>query len=95
MFCKVLHFEVYMFRDPSTPVVKQLFSENGDLPDLQDSNSLQNIKALARPYSSFSTFQKTGFPSISCTFVEAKSNKGEEYGGIVGLDLGRTLPSPP
>ena len=25
-----------MFRDPSTPVVKQLFSEHGDLPDLQD-----------------------------------------------------------
>ncbi len=25
-----------MFRDPSTPIVKQLFSEKGDLPDLQE-----------------------------------------------------------
>ena len=70
MFCPVLYFEVYMFRDPSTPVFKQLFSENGDIPDLQDSNPPQNIKALAMPYSIL--FKFINFPKdwISMDFAQ-------------------------
>ena len=74
-----------MYRDPSTPVVKQLFSEKGDIPDLQDIDC-ELLHYFHRPYrarfcetlilASLGTFSvQENLSEDSVTFLGAPSEK--------------------